>query len=134
MEKLEGTLEELNRCFTRMLDLSQQELQLAEQAGPESDVSAGLFGLMQEREELAGMVDSLIARITSETGNSDIVGQSFAQKLIAIQQNDRQTRQLIGRSLNEIGKKLQVARASKKAYKAYAPSGTESAWFIDKKK
>lgn len=134
MANLQEYLEELNICFTRMLDLSKEQLQLVEQAGPESDVSEGLLNLMQEREELAGIIDPLVAQITSKTGKQDFVGQSFAQKIAAIQKNDQQTKELISRSLNEIGKKLQVARANKKANQAYAPSGSTSAWFIDKKK
>lgn len=134
MDEIQKYNDELKSCFTGILELSEQQLNLVKSADSGKDISRELLDLMGERENLARKIDSIYAEAGQKAGKSDVISRTFSQQITAINRNDEQIKELVDKTLRGLKSKLQKTQTSMKAYKAYSAVFSDTPWFIDKKK
>lgn len=131
-------LDEKQRLFTEMLNISRNQLQLLEKGWHENTLSR-LEILVSQREQLMDQIDQLTDKELEGrfTQDQTYINRADAIRsiILSIQANDSKCRQAAQVILTRMENKLVSARKNKKAFQAYTTANTyPDAWFFDKKK
>lgn len=145
--------EEIRNLFTEILVISQEQLKIAGELEHNPDLKEKMAELFKKRQSKMKRIDNCLGEHskykytrtrdkeekessgTGEAQDSSLKRDELIRIITDIQNTDQQSRTIVEKNRQQISKKLNAVRTSKKTYNAYMQNDScLEGWFFDRKK